>query len=427
MVFRSFRLAGSVFFVAVFERALRFRQDPRGQLRSLPYFKGIGAKESRFNIRNKQKQAPFASVKHLYIRMLSFLFIDTERVWRGGQDQLFTLLTGLHRRGHKIHLVCQPCSLLEERARNIGISVHQMAIRSEVGLLSLFRLMALLRQIRPQILAFNTPRAVIAGNLASRFSAVRARIIFRRVSFPLRNNPLTRMKYRLGIDCIVAISESIRSQLLARGIPPGLIRIIYEGMDLGHYPKRDSPVVRPGEAVVIGTIAHLSSEKGINHLIEAAALIPDVSSRMRFVVVGEGSLRHELEQQVRTANLESCFRFAGFQKNTGDYLATFDIFVLPSLSEGLSSSILSAMASSLPVVATQVGGIPELVRHGDNGLLVPAADPPALAQALQCLAENPSERFRMGQRGRARMESEFTLERKVAETERLCYSLLQDR
>jgi len=338
---------------------------------------------------------------------------------------LFTLLTGLHGRGHSMHLVCQPRSLLEKRARDAGISVYQMAIRSEAGLLSLFRLMVVLRKVRPQILAFNTPRAVIAGNLASRFSAVQARIIFRRVSFPLRNNPLTRMKYRLGIDCIVAISESIRSQLLARGIPPGLIRIIYEGMDLAHYPKRNGPAYRPGTPVVIGTIAHLSSEKGINHLIEAASLIPDAASRMRFVVVGDGSLRRELEQQVRAANLENCFQFAGFQENTRDYLTSFDIFVLPSLSEGLSSSILSAMASSLPVVATRVGGIPELVHQGDNGLLVPPADPPALAQALQCLAENPAERLRMGQRGRARMESEFTLERKIEETERLCYSLVQ--
>jgi glycosyltransferase involved in cell wall biosynthesis len=198
-------------------------------------------------------------------------------------------------------------------------------------------------------------------------------------------------------------------------------------MDLSQYPKRDRPVARPGEPVVIGTIAHLSSEKGINHLIEAAALIPDVHSRMRFVVVGDGSLRGELQRQVRAANLETCFQFAGFQENTGGHLASFDIFVLPSLSEGLSSSILSAMASSLPVVATRVGGIPELVRHGDNGLLVPPADPPALAQALKCLAETPSERLRMGQRGRARMETEFTLERKILETERLCYSLLQNR
>ena len=359
--------------------------------------------------------------------MLSFLFMDTERVWRGGQDQLFSLLTGLHQRGHTIHLICQPHSLLEERARNAGVSVHPMAIRSEVGLFSLFRVSLLLRRVRPQIMAFNTPRAIIVGNLASRFSKIQARIIFRRVSFPLRRNPLTRAKYKWGIDCIVAISESIRSQLLARGIPTDLIRIVYEGIDLAQYPRREQPRVRPGEPVIAGTIAHLSSEKGINHLIEAAALIPEVRSRIRFVVVGDGDCRSELQDQVRAANLETCFQFAGFQENTGDYLASFDIFVLPSLSEGLSSSILSAMASSLPVVATEVGGIPELVRHGHNGLLVPPANPPALAKALQSLAEDPSERFRMGQRGRTRIEEQFTLQRKIAETERLCHSLLQNR
>jgi glycosyltransferase involved in cell wall biosynthesis len=103
----------------------------------------------------------------------------------------------------------------------------------------------------------------------------------------------------------------------------------------------------------------------------------------------------------------------------------FDIFVLPSLSEGLSSAILEAMATSLPIVATAVGGIPELVEDGDNGLLVAPADPAALARAIERLADNPEESQRMGLRGRERMEEQFTLERKILETEQLCSVLLQ--
>jgi glycosyltransferase involved in cell wall biosynthesis len=356
--------------------------------------------------------------------MLSLLFIDTERVWRGGQDQLVTLVGGLIARGHQVDLVCHPGSLLEQRAAPLGARIHRMSIRSEIGPISFFRLASLIRKIKPEILAFNTPRPIIIGNLASWLSPVKVRVVFRRVNFPLRNSPFTRWKYTMGIDCIVAISESIRSQLLLQGIPAGMIRTVYEGMDLSQFPplNADSGNVGP---IVVGTLAHLSTEKGIQYLIQAANLIPEVRERMRFVIVGDGDCRKELEQQVRECRLEECFQFAGFCSDTIRYLRRFDIFVLPSLSEGLSSAILSAMASFLPVVATNVGGIPELIRDGDNGLLVPPGNPEALAKAIDGLAGNASERIRMGNRGRARMEEQFTIEQKIENTDNLFRALLE--
>ncbi len=357
--------------------------------------------------------------------MFSFLFVDTERVWRGGQDQLLALLKGLHRRGHEVQLVCRPKTLLEARARDSGIIVHPASIGSEFSPISFLRLLSILLNLRPDILAFNTPRIILLGTLASRLASVKARIIFRRVNFPLRRNFYTKLKYTWGIDCIVAISESIRLQLQLSGIPPSRIKTIYEGMDLSPYPRRTKLIDHRSDVpVVVGTVAHLSREKGINYLVEAAAMIPDVHKRLRFVIAGNGVCRRELEDQAREQKLQDVFHFAGFHPDISPYMKSFDIFVLPSLSEGLSSAILEAMAASLPIVATAVGGIPELITDGDNGLLVAPADPAALAQAIQRLAENPHESLRMGQRGRLRMEERFTLDRKILETEQLCGLLL---
>jgi glycosyltransferase involved in cell wall biosynthesis len=359
--------------------------------------------------------------------MFSFLFIDTERVWRGGQDQLLTLIKGLHQRGHRVHLICHPRTLLQKRAFDLGVVVHPVAVRNEIDLIALLCFIPILRKVRPEVLAFNTPKAILLGTLGSRFTSVGARIIFRRVNFPLQKSLFTRFKYTWGIDCIVAISESIRLQLQLCGIPVSKIRTIYEGMDLSLYPKRIPPKTRrPDEPTVIGTVAHLSPEKGLHYLIEAASLIPGVQRKMRFVIVGDGSCLHELEDRAQAKGLGEVFQFEGFHSNTSEYMKTFDIFVLPSLSEGLSSAILEAMATSLPIVATEVGGIPELVRNGDNGLLVHPADPAALARAIQYLALNPEEARSMGLRGRGRMEEQFTLERKIAETEQLCSMLLKE-
>jgi glycosyltransferase involved in cell wall biosynthesis len=360
--------------------------------------------------------------------MLTFLFIDSERVWRGGQVQLFTLIQGLHRRGHRIHLVCFPNTSLEARARNLGIAVHPIAIWSEAGLISLLRLYLVLRKVHPDILAFNTPKPILMGTLASRFSGVGASIIIRRVNFPLHRNCISRMKYTWGIDCIIAISRSIKTQLQTDGVPESLIKIIYEGIDLSLYPDRPEPGSRmPHEPATVGTVSHLSPEKGLRYLIEAASLIPDVKHRVRFVIVGDGSCRGELQELVREKGLEGCFLFSGFRTDSHELLKSFDLFVLPSLSEGLSSAIIEAMASSLPVIGSNVGGIPELVRSGYNGLLVPAADPEELARAIQQLANNPETSRQMGLRGRKRVKEEFTLESKIVETEKLCISLLGKR
>lgn len=356
---------------------------------------------------------------------LSILFVDSERRWRGGQAQLFPLLQGLQSRGHSIHLVCFPGTSLENRARKLGISVHPAAIWSEIGLISFIRLFFIIRKTHPDILAFNTPKPILIGNLASRFSPVGARIIFRRVIFPLRQNRISRLKYTWGIDRIIAISSSIKSQLQKGGIPDSLIEIIFEGIDIKAYPE--NPVSRTrlkSGRITVGTVSHLSPEKGLHNLIEAASLIPDVKNRFQFVIAGDGSCRPELETLVREKGLESCFQFLGFRSDSHLIMKDFDLFVLPSLSEGLSTAIMEAMANGLPVIGSNVGGTPELVHNGYNGILFPPGDSAKLAAAIQELTENAENLSLMGRRGRKRIEETFTLERKILETEKMCHTLL---
>jgi glycosyltransferase involved in cell wall biosynthesis len=360
--------------------------------------------------------------------MYSFLFIDTERVWRGGQEQLFTLARGLRQRGHEVHLIHQPNSALGDRAGKIGVFLHPLAVRSEIGLISLLRLYSIIKRVRPDVLGFNTPKPILIGVLASRFTSAGVRIIFRRVDFPLGRSFFSRLKYTWGIDGIITISESIRSRLRSAGAPASKITTIYEGIDLSLYPESgQTQQALPASPAVVGVVSHLSREKGISFLVEAAALIPEVKKKYRFVIVGEGACLQELTQLVKEKDLEQIFQFTGFRSDIPQLMKSFSIFALPSLSEGLSSAILEAMASSLPIVASNVGGIPELVKDGENGLLVAPADADALASALQKLAENPEERFRMGQTNRRQAVEKFTMEQKILKTEELCTSLLLER
>ena len=152
-------------------------------------------------------------------------------------------------------------------------------------------------------------------------------------------------------------------------------------MDLSLYPRRTPEETLPTSGpVVVGTVAHLSPEKGLKYLIEAASLIPDIAEKDAFCHRGRRGMPPGASGTGRTPrDWEMYSILPAFIRNTSQFMKSFDIFALPSLSEGLSSAILEAMANSLPIIATHVGGIPELVRNGDNGLLVAPGDPAALA------------------------------------------------
>ena len=135
------------------------------------------------------------------------------------------------------------------------------------------------------------------------------------------------------------------------------------------------------DAPLIGAVARLTHEKGIDRLIRAAPTVVAKCPEVRFVIVGDGPERPLLEAEAGRLGVDAHFHFAGHRADVGELLPAFDLFVLPSLREGLPFAVLEAMSAGLPVVATRVGGVPEAVAEGVTGLLVPADDPDALADA----------------------------------------------
>ena len=355
---------------------------------------------------------------------MKILYVDTEGVWRGGQEQLFTLMLGIKERRHQVYLAAPAGSPLSVRARERDIEVFPFRQRNELSPRAVFRLWKFLRRRDFDIVYVNTPRAIVSGGLASKLCGVPLRICSRRVNFPLRS-PLSCLKYNWLQERVITVSVSIRQTLIEEGVRPDLIQVIYEGVDLGWIDSHPtSCVLDVGEKLKVGTVAHLSPEKGHRVLLEAAARVVSRFPEVVFVLVGKGALMSQLEAQVRELGIESHVVFTGFREGSDTLMRECDVFCLPSLSEGLSSAILVAMASSLPVVATHVGGIPELVVDGETGLLVPPSDVDQLVDALDRVLASQTLRRRMGQAGRRRVEQNFTLERKLDETEQLYLALL---
>ncbi len=354
----------------------------------------------------------------------NILFIDDESVWRGGQEQLFSLISGLDRNSFRVFLAAPQIAPLSQRAAEAGIPVFHLEPSWEVSLFAILRFLKLLQSRSFDVVHFNTPRPLLAGGIACWLSRVPGVVVSRRVNFPL-SSWLSSLKYNHLVDRVFTVSASIRETLIRNGVSAGRVSVVYEGVDLDWFDQQMTrlDVQRRGRTLV-GTVAHLSSEKGHGPLLRAIAELKDRCAGALLLIVGDGELRGELEETVLDLGISDQVKFLGFRSDVEGLVKWLDIFCLPSLSEGLSSAILAAMAARLPVVATSVGGIPELVQDGVTGRLVAPNRPHELAVALETLLNDPVLRERMGRSGRQRVESHFTLEQKLKATERAYRELL---
>src|SRR5437762_3959948 len=299
------------------------------------------------------------------------LHIDTARTWRGGQNQVLLTVNGLRSIGHRAALVAHPDGELRRRAAE-GLELIPIAPRTEMDLSAAWKFSRLIKRLQPDVIHAHDPHGVAMAALALSIGSAAAKggptpalVAARRVDFHLKGNSFSRWKYR-QVDCFVAASEAIRQMLVADGVPADRAVTVHEGIDLEHV--RAAPAVNvheafwlPHHAPVVGNVAALVPHKGQRHLIDAARLVVQEMPDARFVILGEGELREQLERQIRDHHLEKHVLLPGFRADVLGCIKGFDLFAMSSVTEGLGTSLLDAMACSRPIVATRAGGIPEIV------------------------------------------------------------------
>jgi glycosyltransferase involved in cell wall biosynthesis len=231
----------------------------------------------------------------------------------------------------------------------------------------------------------------------------------------LSEKPLLYAQPRLvaaGVDRYLAVSHEVARQLRnSLHIPARKVQIVHNGIPLAPFNRPANTMLRATltqatERPIVLMTARLHEQKGHRYLIEAAAQVPEAI----FVLAGEGSERVSLEAQAKELGIDDRIIFLGFREDIPDLLANCDLFVLPSLYEGLPLSILEAMVASRPVIATAIGGTDEVVVHGETGLLVPPADPTALARAIRAVLADPALAQRLATAGNGRVHQEFSAE-----------------
>jgi len=226
---------------------------------------------------------------------------------------------------------------------------------------------------------------------------------------------------------LFAVSNNIANVLLDSGVDSQKVHVVYSGVDLqSSVPRSDREALRnqyglDSQQTVIGTIANIFPRKGYEYLIDALEVLRAPFPNICCFIVGKGDSIYleKLQQLVRQKGLDSNVVFAGFQSNVHDYLTMFDVFVLPSVLEGFGIVLIEAMAMEKPVVATSVGGIPEVVEDGVTGILVAPRDSRQLADAVDRLLQDPQLSGQMGHAGRERAQKYFSREQAITRIQTL--------
>lgn len=222
-------------------------------------------------------------------------------------------------------------------------------------------------------------------------------------------------------DYVIATSRAVAERVRNRPV-----QVVYPGVPVGEFPSRRF-AHSSEDSQIVGTISRLVPLKGLVHLIRAIRLLRPACPNVRLEIAGSGPEEGRLKEEVQHLGLGNCVSFLGWQSNPAPLLARWDVFALPSLEEAFGIALVEAMADGLPVVSTNVGGIPEIVEHGRTGLLGPPGDSVLLAEHLKKLLTDPGERRRMGQAGYARARERFSRESMVFAVEEVYERLLSCR
>lgn len=347
----------------------------------------------------------------------------------GAERHLITLLPALRASGFDVRMLVLedprvPATAFREALAQDGIAVDTIAAPHHVAPGLVGRIARMLRKTGADVVHTHMFHADVYGLRAARRAGVRAAVSSRHDNMPFRRRPhyryLTRRTLQLA-DRIITISHALaRFVTDIEGIDAGRVTTIHYGFEAdvapaSPPPRAGSPNDREGGAVV-GSVCRLVPQKGVDVLIDAFPLVLRRHPRATLIVAGDGPERAVLERRAATAGLGDRVVFTGWTNHALDVMAGCDVVAMPSRWEGFGHVALEAMRCARPVVASRVDAIPEVVQHEQTGLLVPADDPEALADAIATLFDRPAWAAALGAAGRDRLRTCFSVERMVHQT-----------
>ncbi len=358
---------------------------------------------------------------------MNILFLTNHLNVGGITSYTLTLATGLKKRGHNVHVASSGGELLPSFIQQ-GVNFIPVPLRtkSEISpklLISLFRLLPLIKRYDINVIHANSRTTQVLAGLISVISKVKYVSTchgFFKVRFGRRFFPCWGKK-------VIAISSQVSQHLQDDFfVKESDIRIINNGINLERFKFIDASAQKEArrrfgisDNFVVGIIARLSDVKGHIYLIEAIKMVIEAVPSVKLLIVGEGKMKQKLDERINDLRIADNVVFLAHITDTREILAVMDVFVMPSLKEGLGLALMEAMASGLAVVGSNVGGIKTLIQNNSNGLLVEPGDSAGLSRAILGLLQDSSRRESLGRKAREFISQNFSQEKMILETERV--------
>jgi glycosyltransferase involved in cell wall biosynthesis len=369
------------------------------------------------------------------------LFLITTTDFGGTESILLELVRRMTGGEHEVS-VCSLCPLgqIGHEIEAAGVTITTLGMSANPSFRELavaaIRLARMLDRERIDLVQSFLYRANVVATLAVKMSRRRPRLVSGQRSL----NPAGFQKAARAVkwtrrfsDVVVAVSEAVRDEVLAsERTPPERVIVIRNGVDTSVFTPVDGTRARAqlgltSDAFVVGGVGRLAPVKGFQHLIDAAGVLERRGVEIDVLLVGDGPDREELRQRAAAANLAKRVHFLGVRRDLTELYATMDVFALPSVQEGSPNALLEAMACARPIVASLVGGVPEIVVDGGCGLLTPAGDVESLADALVRVKNDVELRGRLGAAARIRVEEAYDIAQTVVNHSRLYARLIGSR
>jgi glycosyltransferase involved in cell wall biosynthesis len=362
-------------------------------------------------------------------RSLRIIHSEAATSFGGQEHRVFKEMVAMRERGHYLEAICQPDAELTQRLREAGFVVHTLYMDGTVNIVrGIFQLKKILQAGRFDVLNTHSRQDTLIAAAAARLAKVPLIVRTRHLASPV-NSLLT---YTWLPNRVITVSHYVRRQLIARGVSAEHVQAIYTPVvltpRLAHSTLRDE-LKLSAEALLVGCVAVLRPNKGHLELINAMLPLLRTRPTLHLVVAGGGSpVFEQLQAHIAHSGLGDRIHLLGTRRDVPNVLAGLDIFCLATRQEAMGTAFLEAAASGLPVIGTDVGGVGEMMRPGETGLLVPLDDAQALQSALIQLIDSAELRNKMGQAGYRRVHTEgvFTTETLAKRTERIYDQWLED-
>lgn len=351
-------------------------------------------------------------------RRIKVLHVETGMNLYGGALQVHYLLRGLSdREDIECALVCPKGSAVAEASAEFVKGLYTVPMKGDLDIIFIPRFIRIIKEENPDIIHLHSRRgADVLGGIAARLKGIRC-IHTRRVDNP-EYRLWAKTKYRL-YNRVITISQGIREILVKEGVPQGKIVCVPSAVDTAAY---NTPCDRLSflnefdleeKTLACGVVAQFIQRKGHKYLLEAIPEILSIHPTVRFLFFGKGPLEGELRTMSKDLGIADSVIFAGFRDDLDRYMGCFDLLIHPALMEGLGVSLLQAAAAGIPIVATWVGGIPEIVADGVNGYLVPKGDSKSLSGAVIKILSDNDLAARLGNKGRKIAQLRFSIDSMV--------------